>query len=124
MTLASAPFINLVIPGGVLRQRSWSLSGPSAENAMRDLQGNTLFLGVDRRDPEVGGADDAARARGATQRADDPQHRAQGNRGDGFVEAAPPEPVGDLAGEYRGSADRRQGGDIGCFRDCRRALFV
>ena len=52
--LASAPFINLVIPGGVLRRRSWSLSGPSAENAIRDLQADTLFLGVDSLDPEVG----------------------------------------------------------------------
>jgi DeoR family transcriptional regulator, aga operon transcriptional repressor len=52
--LASAPFINLVIPGGVLRRRSWSLSGPPAENAIRDLQADTLFLGVDSLDPEVG----------------------------------------------------------------------
>ncbi|MEJ0085790.1 MAG: DeoR/GlpR family DNA-binding transcription regulator [Pseudomonadota bacterium] len=52
--LASAPFINLVIPGGVLRRRSWSLSGPPAENAMRELQADTLFLGVDSLDPEVG----------------------------------------------------------------------
>lgn len=52
--LASAPFINLVIPGGVLRRRSWSLSGPPAENAFRDLQADTLFLGVDSLDPEVG----------------------------------------------------------------------
>lgn len=52
--LASAPFINLVIPGGVLRRRSWSLSGPSAENAIRDLQADTLFLGVDSLDPDVG----------------------------------------------------------------------
>ena len=52
--LASAPFINLIIPGGVLRRRSWSLSGPPAENAMRELQADTLFLGVDSLDPEVG----------------------------------------------------------------------
>jgi len=52
--LASAPFINLVIPGGVLRRRSWSLSGPPAENAIRDLQADTLFLGVDSLDPAVG----------------------------------------------------------------------
>jgi DeoR family transcriptional regulator of aga operon len=52
--LASASFINLVIPGGVLRRRSWSLSGPPAENAIRDLQADTLFLGVDSLDPEVG----------------------------------------------------------------------
>ena len=52
--LASADFINLVIPGGVLRRRSWSLSGPPAENATKDLQADTLFLGVDSLDPEVG----------------------------------------------------------------------
>ena len=52
--LASASFINLIIPGGVLRRRSWSLSGPPAENAMRELQADTLFLGVDSLDPEVG----------------------------------------------------------------------
>jgi DeoR family transcriptional regulator of aga operon len=52
--LASAPFIDLIIPGGILRRRSWSLSGPPAENAMRDLQADTLFLGVDSLDPEVG----------------------------------------------------------------------
>ena len=52
--LASAPFINLIIPGGMLRRRSWSLSGPPAENAIRDLQADTLFLGVDSLDPSVG----------------------------------------------------------------------
>jgi DeoR family transcriptional regulator of aga operon len=52
--LASVSFINLIIPGGVLRRRSWSLSGPPAENAMRELQADTLFLGVDSLDPEVG----------------------------------------------------------------------
>jgi DeoR family transcriptional regulator of aga operon len=52
--LASAPFINLIIPGGMLRRRSWSLSGPGAEAAIRDLQADTLFLGVDSLDPQVG----------------------------------------------------------------------
>jgi DeoR family transcriptional regulator of aga operon len=52
--LASATFVNLVIPGGVLRRRSWSLSGPLAEHAIRDLQADILFLGVDSLDPEVG----------------------------------------------------------------------
>ena len=52
--LASAPFVNLIIPGGLLRRRSWSLSGPQAENAMRDLQADVLFLGVDSLDPAVG----------------------------------------------------------------------
>lgn len=52
--LASASFINLIIPGGMLRRRSWSLSGPAAESAIRDLQADTLFLGVDSLDPSVG----------------------------------------------------------------------
>jgi len=52
--LASASFINLIIPGGMLRRRSWSLSGPAAESAIRDLQADTLFLGVDSLDPAVG----------------------------------------------------------------------
>jgi DeoR family transcriptional regulator of aga operon len=52
--LASASFINLIVPGGVLRRRSWSLSGPPAENATCDLQADTLFLGVDSLDPDVG----------------------------------------------------------------------
>ena len=52
--LAGVSFVNLVIPGGVLRRRSWSLSGPPAEQAIRDLQADMLFLGVDSLDPEVG----------------------------------------------------------------------
>ena len=52
--LASVAFVNLVIPGGILRRRSWSLSGPQAEKAIRELQADTLFLGVDSLDPEVG----------------------------------------------------------------------
>jgi DeoR family transcriptional regulator of aga operon len=42
------------MPGGVLRGKSWSLCGPQAENAMRDLQADLLFLGVDSLDPEIG----------------------------------------------------------------------
>jgi DeoR family transcriptional regulator of aga operon len=52
--LASVAFVNLIIPGGVLRRRSWSLSGPQAERAIRELRADTLFLGVDSLDPEVG----------------------------------------------------------------------
>jgi DeoR family transcriptional regulator of aga operon len=52
--LAGVPFVNLVMPGGLLRRRSWSLSGPQAEQSMRDLQADLLFLGVDSLDPEVG----------------------------------------------------------------------
>jgi DeoR family transcriptional regulator of aga operon len=52
--LANAHHVNLIIPGGVLRRKSWSLSGPSAERALGDLQADRLFLGVDSLDPEVG----------------------------------------------------------------------
>ena len=54
VVLANAPHVNLIMPGGVLRGKSWSLCGPQAENAMRDLQADLLFLGVDSLDPEVG----------------------------------------------------------------------
>lgn len=52
--LANAHHVNLIIPGGVLRRKSWSLSGPQAERALADLQADRLFLGVDSLDPEIG----------------------------------------------------------------------
>jgi DeoR family transcriptional regulator of aga operon len=52
--LANAHHVNVIIPGGVLRRKSWSLSGPQAEQALRDLQADRLFLGVDSLDPEIG----------------------------------------------------------------------
>jgi DeoR family transcriptional regulator of aga operon len=52
--LANAHHVNLIIPGGVLRRKSWSLAGPQAEQALRDLQADRLFLGVDSLDPEIG----------------------------------------------------------------------
>src|SRR5262245_61868779 len=52
--LANAPHVNLIIPGGVLRRQSWSLAGPQAEQALRDLQADHVFLGVDSLDPEIG----------------------------------------------------------------------
>jgi DeoR family transcriptional regulator of aga operon len=52
--LANAPHVNLIIPGGILRRKSWSLSGPQAEQALRDLQADHVFLGVDSLDPEIG----------------------------------------------------------------------
>lgn len=52
--LANAPHVNLIIPGGVLRQKSWSLSGPKAEQALRELTADHLFLGVDSLDPQIG----------------------------------------------------------------------
>lgn len=52
--LANAHHVNLIIPGGILRRKSWSLAGPQAEAALRDLQADRLFLGVDSLDPEIG----------------------------------------------------------------------
>jgi DeoR family transcriptional regulator, aga operon transcriptional repressor len=52
--LANSHHVNLIIPGGVLRRKSWSLSGPQAEQALANLQADRLFLGVDSLDPEVG----------------------------------------------------------------------
>jgi DeoR family transcriptional regulator of aga operon len=52
--VASVPFVALVVPGGHLRRRSWSLSGPMAERALRSLRADTLFLGADSFDAEGG----------------------------------------------------------------------
>jgi DeoR family transcriptional regulator of aga operon len=52
--LANSPHVNVIMPGGVLRQKSWSLSGPQAEQALSALQADVLFLGVDSLDPEIG----------------------------------------------------------------------
>src|SRR5688572_24599620 len=52
--LANAHHVNLIIPGGMLRRKSWSLAGPQAEQALRELQADRLFLGVDSLDPEIG----------------------------------------------------------------------
>ena len=52
--LANAHHVNLIIPGGVLRRKSWSLAGPQAEQALRDLQADRLYLGVDSLDPAIG----------------------------------------------------------------------
>ncbi|TWI67279.1 DeoR family transcriptional regulator [Pseudoduganella lurida] len=52
--LANAPHVQLIMLGGQLRSRSWSLSGPQAEAALEHLHADWLFLGVDCLDPEVG----------------------------------------------------------------------
>jgi DeoR family transcriptional regulator of aga operon len=54
MLLAGAPAVRLILPGGVLRRESQSLSGHMAEHALADLQADRLFLGVDGLDPEIG----------------------------------------------------------------------
>lgn len=54
MELANLPHVRLVIIGGVLRQMSYSLAGPPAEQTLRGLHADRLFLGVDGLDPEIG----------------------------------------------------------------------
>jgi DeoR family transcriptional regulator of aga operon len=52
--LANVQHVNVIMPGGALRQKSWSLSGPQAEQALSTLNADLLFLGVDSLDPEIG----------------------------------------------------------------------
>jgi DeoR family transcriptional regulator, aga operon transcriptional repressor len=46
--------VRLIVPGGVLRRESNSLSGPMAEMALANLQADRLYLGADGLDPKIG----------------------------------------------------------------------
>jgi DeoR family transcriptional regulator of aga operon len=52
--LADVPAVRLIMPGGILRPESNSLSGHMAEAALANLQADRLFLGADGLDPERG----------------------------------------------------------------------
>jgi len=52
--LAPLPHVRLIMIGGMLRQVSSSLVGPQAEQVLRGLHADRLFLGVDSMDPEIG----------------------------------------------------------------------
>jgi len=54
MELATVPFARVIMIGGILRQMSYSLSGPHAEQTLRHLHADRLFLGVDGLDPGIG----------------------------------------------------------------------
>jgi DeoR family transcriptional regulator of aga operon len=54
MELANLPHVGVIMIGGILRQMSYSLVGPHAEQTLRGLTADRLFLGVDGLDPEVG----------------------------------------------------------------------
>jgi DeoR family transcriptional regulator of aga operon len=54
MELATVPAMRVILVGGVLRHMSFSLSGPQAEQTLRGLHADRLFLGVDGLDPEIG----------------------------------------------------------------------
>ncbi|MBV8909755.1 MAG: DeoR/GlpR transcriptional regulator [Gammaproteobacteria bacterium] len=46
--------VRLIVPGGILRRDSNSLSGPMAEAALDTLQADRLYLGADGIDPQIG----------------------------------------------------------------------
>jgi DeoR family transcriptional regulator, aga operon transcriptional repressor len=52
--LASLPHVRVIMIGGILRQISSSTVGPQAEQMLRGLYADRLFLGVDGLDPAVG----------------------------------------------------------------------
>lgn len=52
--LADVPTVRLIMPGGILRPESNSLSGHLAESALVNLQADRLFLGADGLDPGRG----------------------------------------------------------------------
>src|SRR5262245_36294753 len=52
--LAHLTHVRLIMIGGLLRQVSSSLVGPQAEQVLRGLHADRLFLGVDSLDPEIG----------------------------------------------------------------------
>jgi DeoR family transcriptional regulator of aga operon len=52
--LMDIPSVRLIVPGGILRRESNSLSGPMAVAALANLQADRLYLGADGLDPEIG----------------------------------------------------------------------
>ena len=54
MALTNTNDISVVMLGGMVRPMSYSLVGPQAEQTLRSLRADHLFLGVDGIDPEIG----------------------------------------------------------------------
>ena len=54
MILANAPMVRLIMPGGILRRESNSLSGHIGEAALAELRADRFFLGADAIDPAIG----------------------------------------------------------------------
>jgi DeoR family transcriptional regulator, aga operon transcriptional repressor len=52
--LAALPQCRVIMLGGILRPTSLSLVGPQAEQTLKDLNADRLFIGVDGLDPIVG----------------------------------------------------------------------
>jgi DeoR family transcriptional regulator of aga operon len=54
MEIAALSRVRLIMTGGILRQMSYSLAGPPAEQVLDRLRADRLFLGVDGFDPDIG----------------------------------------------------------------------
>lgn len=54
LELSGIAGVRVMMLGGLLRQTSYSLAGPDAEQALARLSADRLFLGVDGLDPDVG----------------------------------------------------------------------
>ncbi len=54
MEFSDAQYISLLMTGGMLRHISYSFVGPQAEQMLRSLYADHLFLAVDGFDPEIG----------------------------------------------------------------------
>jgi DeoR family transcriptional regulator of aga operon len=52
--LAALPQCRIIMLGGILRPTSLSLVGPHAEQTLKDLNADRVFMGVDGLDPAVG----------------------------------------------------------------------
>jgi DeoR family transcriptional regulator of aga operon len=52
--LIDVPSVRLIMPGGILRRESNSLTGPIAEASLAKLQADRVYLGADGIDPEIG----------------------------------------------------------------------
>jgi len=52
--LANLPHLRVIVIGGILRQMSYSTVGPQAEQILRTIKADRLFLGVDGLDSEIG----------------------------------------------------------------------
>ena len=54
MEVGKASQVSIVLPGGIIRPKSFSMIGPVAERTLRELSADQAFLGVDGLDPAYG----------------------------------------------------------------------
>jgi hypothetical protein len=106
--LADVPFVRLIMPGGILRPESNSLSGHMAEAALANLQADRLFLGADGLDPERGVM--TPHLPEAQLNAQDDRHLRPGHRRGRLLETDAQEHLADRAGRAAAHADHRQCG--------------